>query len=144
MLPGYVSDFVKFPDDKITIIIFSNLDRARLSGIVRDVTAITLGTPYDMPVRGKVVKLSAEQITNLEGNYKMADGRLLTVQNTPDFLTAKLEDFYTAGLIPLSPTEFYFPLADGKAIFTLNEQGKAIKVNMRYGGEDHIVEREKE
>jgi len=52
--------------------------------------------------------------------------------------------FYTAGLIPLSPTEFYFPLADGKAIFTLNEQGKAIKVNMRYGGEDHIVEREKE
>ncbi|MDQ3087337.1 MAG: serine hydrolase [Acidobacteriota bacterium] len=129
MLPGYVSDFVKFPDDKITIIIFSNLDRARLSGIVRDVTAITLGTPYDMHVRGKVVKLSAEQITNLEGNYKMADGRLLTVQNTPDFLTAKLKDFYTAGLIPLSPTEFYFPLADGKAIFTLNEQGKAIKVN---------------
>lgn len=140
-LPGYISDFVKFPDDKITIIMFSNLDRARLSNIVRDVSAIILGTPYDMPVRGNVIKLTAEQIAKLEGDYKMADGKLLTIRNEPDFLTAKLQDRYTAGLIPLSPTEFYFPLADGKAIFTLGENDKAVKVNMRYSGEDHIAER---
>ncbi len=142
-LPGYISDFVKFPDDKITIIIFSNLDRARLSNIVRDVTSIVLGTPYDMPVRGKVIKLKAEQIGKLVGDYKTVDGKLLTIRDKPDYLTAELQDRYTAGLIPLSPTEFYFPLADGKAIFTLDESGKAIKVNMRYSGEDHVAERTK-
>lgn len=33
------------------------------------------------------------------------------------------------------------PLGDGRAIFTLDENGKAVKVNMRYGGEDRIAER---
>jgi CubicO group peptidase (beta-lactamase class C family) len=140
-LPGYVSDFIKFPDDKITIIYFSNLDRARSSSIVRDVTAILFGTQFDMPVRGQVIKLSVEQLAHLEGVYKMADGKLLTIRNEPDFLTAELKGRYTAGLIPLSPAEFYFPLGDGRAIFTLDAKGEATKINMRYGGEDHIAER---
>lgn len=148
MLPGYVSDFIKFPDDKITIIVFSNVDRVRLSSIARDITAITLGTPYDMPVRGKVIKLSPQQIAALEGEYKMANGNSLTVKNEPDYLSAYMKTpqgrlQFSAGLIPLSPTEFYLPLADGKAIFTLDESGKAVKVNLRYGGEDRIAERVK-
>lgn len=143
-LPGYLSDFIKFPADKVTIILFSNLDRARLSSIARDVTAIVLGTPYDMPVRGKVVQLAAAQTARLEGEYRMADGKRLTIRRDPDYLTAELEGKYTAGLIPLSPTEFYFPLGDGKAVFTMDAPGaggRAVKVNMRYGGEDHIAER---
>jgi hypothetical protein len=56
-------------------------------------------------------------------------------------LMAKLADQYTAGLIPLSPTEFYFPLGDGRAIFKLGADGKATEVNMRYGGADHIARR---
>ncbi|HRH41262.1 MAG TPA: serine hydrolase domain-containing protein [Pyrinomonadaceae bacterium] len=143
MLPGFLTDFIRFPDEKTTIIIFSNIDRTRLNSVSRDVTSIILGTPFDMPVRGKVIKLSPEQIANLEGDYKMKDGRILNIKNEPDFLTAKLKDFYTAGLIPLSPTEFYFPLADGKAIFTLDQNGKVSKVNMRYSGEDHLAERVK-
>jgi hypothetical protein len=71
----------------------------------------------------------------------MTDGKLLTVRKQPDLLTAEIKGRYMAGLIPLSPTEFYFPLGDGKAVFTLDESGKAVKVNMRYGGEDHVGER---
>lgn len=141
-LPGYISDFVKFPDEKVTIIVFSNLDRARLGSISRDISAMVLGTPYDMPVRGTVIKLQPEQIKNLEGVYKMSDGRTLTIVEKPDFLTAELKGQYTAGLIPLSASEFYFPLGDGRAIFTLDTSGKATSVNMRYGGEDHVAVRE--
>jgi hypothetical protein len=141
ILPGHVSEIIKFPGDSITIVLMSNLDRTRLDRIARDVSAIALGTPYDPPVRGTVVTLAREQIAALEGNYRMADGRLLTVRQGADLLTAKLEGMYTAGLIPLSPAEFYFPLGDGKAIFTLGPDGRAVRVNMRYGGEDHIAER---
>lgn len=141
MLPGYVSDFIRFPTEKITIILFSNLDTTPLSRIARDVSAIVLGTPYDMPVRGKVVSLTEQQIAQLLGDYKTAEGPILTIRKEPAFLMAAIKGRYTAGLIPLSPTEFYFPLADGKAIFTLDETGKAVKVNMRYSGEDHIAAR---
>ena len=140
-LPGYLSDFIKFPDDKITIIIFSNLDRAPLSHIARDVTSILLGKPYDMPVRGKVVKLDEQQVAPLLGDYQMADGKTLTIRKGPEHLIAEIKGRYTAGLIPLSPTEFYFPLADGRAVFTLGEGGTVTKVNLRYSGEDHLAER---
>ena len=139
-LPGRASDFIKFPDDSITIVFVCNLDRARLDRIARDVTACVLGTPYDLPVRGAVVTLAPEQAAALEGTYHMSDGRELIVKQE-DMLTARLQDRYYAGLIPLSPTEFYFPLGDGKATFTLGLDGKASRVNIRYGAEDHVAER---
>ena len=59
----------------------------------------------------------------------------------PDYLTAELKGQYTAGLIPLSTTEMYFPMGDGKAIFTLGEDGRATKVNMTFRGENHVATR---
>lgn len=139
-LPGRLTNFIKFPDDSATIIIFSNSDRGRMASATHDLSAIVLGQPYDMPVRGKVVTLTADQIAPLLGEYKQADGKVLAI-SMGDMLTAKLTGRYTAGLIPLSPTEFYFPLADGRAIFTLGNDGKATQVNMRYSGADHIATR---
>ena len=141
VLPGYLADIIKWPDDKITVIVLTNLDRSRISRIRRDLSAIVLGLPYDMPISGKVVKLTAEQAAKLEGDYKMADGAVLNISNQPDYLTAKLKSRYIAGLIPMSPSEFYFPFYDGKAIFTLDGNGRALMVNMHYNGEDHIAER---
>ncbi|HKY96921.1 MAG TPA: serine hydrolase domain-containing protein [Gemmatimonadaceae bacterium] len=139
-LPGYISDFIKFPDDSVTIIVFSNMDRGRMSSVVRDLSAITLGTSFDMPVRGTVVTLTKEQMEPLVGEYTMKDGTPFSVR-IEDMLVAQLKDRYTAGLIPLSATEFYMPLGDGRAIFTIDASGKASQVNMRYGGEDHIATR---
>ncbi len=140
-LPGYTSDFVKFPDDGITIVVFCNVDRARLSSVVRDVSAIVLGLPWDMPVSGAVAELGPEDYARLEGVYATADGKKLTVKKEPDLLTAALEGRYTAGLVPLSPTRFYFPLGDGTATFTLGEDGRATSVNVRYSAEDHVARR---
>jgi CubicO group peptidase (beta-lactamase class C family) len=140
-LPGYTSDFVKFPDEGITLVVFCNLDRARLSATVRDVTAIVLGEPWDMPVSGTPAELSPGDYGRLEGVYAMADGRVLTVTKEKDLLTAELKGRYTAGLVPLSPTRFYFPLGDGTVTFTLGEDGRASSVNVRYSAEDHVATR---
>ncbi|MCA1630633.1 MAG: hypothetical protein LC785_13015 [Acidobacteria bacterium] len=57
------------------------------------------------------------------------------------YLMAQIKGQYVAGLIPLSPTEFYFPLGDDRAVFTLDAAGKSARVNMRYSGEDRVAER---
>lgn len=139
-LPGYVSDFIKFPDDSVTIVIFSNIDRGRMSSVQRDLSAMVLGEPWDMPVNGKVVTLTPAQLQRLTGEYRMANGGELTVR-VDDLLIAELKGRYTAGLIPLSPTEFYMPLGDGRAIFKVGPDGRATEVNMRYSGIDRIARR---
>jgi CubicO group peptidase (beta-lactamase class C family) len=140
-LPGYTSDFVKFPDEGLTLVFLCNLDRARLSAIVRDVSAMVLGEPWDMPVSGAVATLAPEDYARLEGVYAMADGKKLTVTKEKDLLTATLEGRYTAGLVPLSPTRFYFPLGDGTVTFMLGEDGRASSVKVRYSAEDHVATR---
>ena len=141
VLPGFLSDIIKFPDDKITVIVVTNVDRSRISRIRRDLAAMVLGLPYDMPITGKVTTLTAEQFAKLEGDYKMTDGAVLNITKQPDYLTATLKGRYIAGLIPLSPSEFYFPFYEGKVIVTLSAAGRALRVNMHYNGEDHIAER---
>ena len=141
LLPGYLTDVIKFPDDRLTIILMSNVDRARLDRVARDVSAIALGTPYDMPVRGAVVKLSREQLARFEGSYRFADGSVVRVENGPDLLTASIEGRYTAGLIPMSATAFYMPLADGRVTFTARTDGRIVRINLRYSGEDHVADR---
>jgi len=140
-LPGYTSDLVKFPDEGLTLVFLCNLDRSRLFQTVRDATAIVLGEPWDMPLHGTVATLAPGDYARLEGAYAMADGKTLTVTKNPDLLTAVLEGRYTAGLIPLSPTRFYFPPGDGTVTFTLGEDGKASSVNVRYSAEDHVASR---
>ncbi len=139
ILPGFVSEFHRFPDDKLSIIVLSNLDRARMGNIARDLTAIALGEPFDMPVRGSVVTLTDAQLAGLLGSYRTTEGLPLTVRKEPDYVVAELEGHYQAGLIPMSPTEMYFPMADGRAIFTLGPDGRATQLNMRYRGEDHVA-----
>ncbi len=143
-LPGYASDLTKFPEEKLTIVIFSNIDNVRTSRVKRDITAMVLGKLWDMPVSGNVAALTPEQFAKLLGNYKMSDGATLRIFKDPEpnsLLAAHIPDRYMAGLIPMSATEFYMPLTEGRAIFTLDADGRAVKVNMRYNGEDHTGER---
>lgn len=140
-LPGYVSQIVKFPDDKITIAVLCNLDRARMRNIVDDLTAIVFGKPYDQPVEGQVQPLTDGIAAPLLGDYKFQDGSMLTIGRDPKMLSAAAPGKYVAGLIALSSTEFYMPLADGRVMFS-GEKGKpAREVNLRYNGQDHIARR---
>lgn len=143
-LPGYTTDFIKFPDAHVTILLFTNLDRTRLDRIARDVTAATFGRSFDLPIRGHVATLDSLQFARLTGTYRMSDGATLTIRKDPDLLAAAIPDRYVAGLIPLSPTEFYMPLGDGRTTFTLGADGRAERVNLRYGGDDHVAERVRE
>ena len=141
VLPGALSSIARFPDDSLTIVVVTNQDRARIEKIMRDLTAIALGEPFDLPVRGRVATLAPDDYARLEGSYDLGDGRAFVVKKDDDLLTVALEGRFTAGLIPLGPTEFYFPLGDGRATFTLDSAGRAQALNLRYDGTDHEAKR---
>lgn len=138
-LPGYVSDFVKLPSADITLIVLCNLDRARMGSIVKSLTAMVQGQPYDMPVRGKPVTLGAAAFARLTGDYRTADGEILHIALGDGQLSASLPGRYVAGLIPLSDTRFYMPLADGEATFMPGPAGHARALNLHYDGQDHLA-----
>lgn len=143
-LPGYVSDYSKIPEANLTVVIFSNIESMRLNRVKRDLTAIALDKSWDMPIKGNHVALTPEQFAALTGDYKMADGAVMKIAKgaEPDsLLSAHVPDQFRAGLVPMSPTEFYFPLSEGKMTFTLDSNGRGAKVTLRSNGTDRVGER---
>ncbi|MGA8036213.1 MAG: serine hydrolase domain-containing protein [Candidatus Acidiferrales bacterium] len=138
LLPGYDSALIKFPDQRITIVVASNLDRIRLGTISSTLDAIALGKPWDMPVTGDVIRLDAAQQVTLAGDYKLADGRMVTIAADGDSVSLQVKDKFLAGLIPLTATRFYMPMSDGVVTFLLGSDGHASAINLHYKGEDHI------
>jgi CubicO group peptidase (beta-lactamase class C family) len=137
MLPGYDSALIKFPAEKLTIVILSNLDRIRLEKICDTVSAIALGKPFDMPVTGTVVKLTAADQAALVGSYKLSDGRVVIIAADGDSISAQVKDNFLAGLVPLAATTFYMPMSDGSVRFTVRKGHAAESINLHYDGEDH-------
>ncbi len=141
-LPGYTSDFVKFPDEGLTLVFLCNLDRARLSAIVRDVSAIVLGVPWDMPVSGRsraFVRggVRAPRRRLRDGGREEADGHEGSrTCSRPSWKAATRRAWFRSRLRGST-----FPLGDGTVTFSLGEDGRASSVNVRYSAEDHPATR---
>lgn len=140
-LPGYAGELVEYPDDRVTIVVLGNVEDMRLDAIVRDLSSMAFGEPWDMPVRGKTVKLDPSALGNLEGNYRLDSGTIVKIRHDPQFLTAQIEGRFVAGLIPLGPTEFFMPLSEGRVTFTLGPDGRGSRVNLHWSGVDRMARR---
>jgi CubicO group peptidase (beta-lactamase class C family) len=138
VLPGTVSAIDLYPDSKTVIVWISNLDRARMGNITRELTSIVFGRPYDIPRSHPVTKIDAAAAQRFFGSYKLSDGRTMTIGHEADggMLLAGVKDQFTAGLLRESELVFYAPMWEGTITFT--EDGLV----MRNAGVDITGKRE--
>ena len=137
LLPGYDSALIKFPAEKITIVVVSNLDRIRLGTVTAVLSAIALGKPWDMPVTGRVQTLTPAQQDALYGNYALEGGSVVIIARDADSVSAQVKDKFLAVLVPMGATRFYMPMSEGTVTFLLDSDGHATAINLHYRGEDH-------
>ena len=119
VLPGFVSTFDIYPESDTVIIVLSNLDRTRTSAVLRDLTNILFDKPYDVPRSHRVGRLSAEQAARFLGDYKLDDGRIMTIGYDPKerYLSAEIRDQFVAGILPESDLVYYAVMWEGTVTF---------------------------
>jgi CubicO group peptidase (beta-lactamase class C family) len=134
ILPGMVSEIDLYPQSKTIVILLSNLDRIRLSNIVRDLTSIVFGKPYDVARSHKITPIDAAHAAPYLGTYKLADDRIMeiTFDDKNGWLTATVKDQFVAGLLPESDTLYYAPMWEGTLKFVdgaliMRQSGKDIR-----------------
>ncbi|WP_346320334.1 serine hydrolase domain-containing protein [Chitinophaga sp. YIM B06452] len=69
--PGFVSDFVHYPEKDVTIILFKNSGNygEDLWPVAMGISSVVLGLPYDLWKRGKAVSLPGEVLKQRAGKY---------------------------------------------------------------------------
>lgn len=140
-VPGYISRIERFPDAKLTEIFMTNVNTARLSRIARDIEAIVLGKPYDVPRAHHLIARDTAQENLLVGNYTLPDGRIVVAYPGKNFLQISIKDQFTAGLLPEGKEVFYAPFFEGTVTFNQSPDGRGRTLTMHYDGEDHTATR---
>jgi CubicO group peptidase (beta-lactamase class C family) len=129
-IPGYGLTFALYPQDKVTIIVASNLDTAPTNRIHDDLAKMVFGEKYDLPPVWKVVSVDSKIYDSYVGRYQNTDDPkfIITITKENGFLWNRLGDdpgAATMVLRPLSETKFFnkmFVLYE--ATFTRNDKGQ--------------------
>ena len=70
-IDGFVSNIARYPDDKVTIIVLSNLETAPIGTISKDLAAIVFDQPYTMPAEAHYISLAKPALALLAGRYRV-------------------------------------------------------------------------
>ena len=125
-IPGFIANFMKFPDQDVTIILLSNYEDVDGRQLSKDLAAVTFGEAYNLPVVKKEVKLSDDVLNRYVGEYTMPNGFSIAVSNESNKLFALAKgDQEKVELTPESETKFFLKGPDTSIEFI--EEGGAVK-----------------
>jgi CubicO group peptidase (beta-lactamase class C family) len=133
---GFVTQISRFPDDKVTVIVLSNLQAASPGKIANDLSAIVFGAPYETPQEHKEISLDPKVLEKYVGQYEVAPGVVIafTVENGK--LIGQLGDQPKFGLIAETETRFFAKDKNALITFIKDAGGRVTGMTLRQGGGD--------
>jgi CubicO group peptidase (beta-lactamase class C family) len=137
-LPGYVSNFVRFPDDDAVIILLSNLGSAAFAQMTESLAAILFGNPYQIPSPYRFVDVDLAILADYVGEYSVTFfGRtsILKFALEGDHLTMDVMGLPKATLSGLSNMKFYArSKGDVEMTFVRDASGVISSIDMNWAG----------
>ena len=139
--PGFNSDFQRYVDDDVCIIVLANTYAPTASIIGTDLAKIVFGEPYDVPKLTKPAKVDKKVLDNYAGRYQFGGDffvpRAVYAIEERNGQLLMVEPGANATLVPQSETEFFDRPFWSMIIFVKDNQGKVTNLIWRYGGQDY-------
>jgi CubicO group peptidase (beta-lactamase class C family) len=144
-LDGFLSNFVRFVDDKVTIIFLNNLGGAAWSELTDSLAAVVFGAPYELPSMRKFVKVDPIIFTDYVGEYELSfGGRRFTLHYfvEGDTLIMDVTGWSKSVTYPISETMFYArSKGEVEMTFQRDTSGRVNSIDMLWGGHQIIAKR---
>ncbi|MDQ3920426.1 MAG: serine hydrolase [Acidobacteriota bacterium] len=135
--PGFAADLLRFPDDRVTVVILSNLESAPVLRMGNDLAAIVFGEKYELPKERVAVKVDPETLEAYRGDYEDRPGRTTSVLVEGGALLLKLAG--QPDPLPLSAesdTRFFHPEQDVQVEFVKDPSGQVTQLILRLNGRE--------
>lgn len=135
--PGFAADLLRFPEERVTVIVLSNLENAPVLRMGRDLAAIVFGEKYEIPKERVAVKVDAKTLEAYRGEYEDRPGRTTSVLYEGGTLLLKLAG--QPDPLPLSAeseTRFFHPEQDVQVEFVKDAAGRVAELILRLSGRE--------
>lgn len=131
---GFATQIARFPDDRVTVIVLSNIQAAAAGPIANNLAAIVFGAAYEIPKERKVISLDRKVLEKYVGEYQIGTNIIVAITLESGKLMGQLGGQGKFSLLPESETEFYSKDVNAQIIFTKDAAGLVTGFNLRQGG----------
>jgi len=136
-IEGFNTHLAYFPDDKLTVVVLSNVNGNAPGEIATRLAALARGDAIKLPGERKEITLNPKILNRYVGAYQMTNGpaMLITLENNQLF--SRLGNQQAVPIFPESETMFFLKVVDAQLEFSTD----ATHLTLHQGGRDMAAKR---
>ncbi|HEX8195414.1 MAG TPA: serine hydrolase [Pyrinomonadaceae bacterium] len=132
---GFASSIARYPEDKLCVIVLSNLDSVPVNTIARSLAATAFGLKQTAPVQRKAIKLNPQIYDRYIGEYQLAPNFFVAVTREGDKLMGQATGQPKVELLPESDIEFFVKEYDAQIMFVYGDAGQITGAVVTFNGQ---------
>ncbi|MDQ6787728.1 MAG: serine hydrolase [Acidobacteriota bacterium] len=132
---GFATEIDRFPADKVTVVVLSNVEGAPAGRIAGDLAAIVFGAAYEIPKERKEIAVDQKILEKYVGQYELAAPKIVvgfTLENGKLFGQVGGQGKFS--LSAESETVFFSKDVNLQITFTRDAQGQTTGLTFKQGG----------
>jgi CubicO group peptidase (beta-lactamase class C family) len=138
---GFVTDIVRYPDQKVCVVVLSNVVPANPGKVARDLAAIAFGEAVALPKVRTVARVVPELFDAYVGRYELIPDRVMTITREGDHLFAQPTGQPKLEFFPESETAFFSKVVDAQITFVKDDMGKVTHIVLNQGDRETKAKR---
>jgi CubicO group peptidase (beta-lactamase class C family) len=135
-IDGFAASFGRYPDDRLTVIILSNLDSTPANTMARNIGAIALGLKHQAPAEHRAIKIDSKIYDAYVGKYELVPNFIVTITEEGGKLLGQATGHPQVELFPESENEFFVREFDAKIRFVKGNKGQVTHAVVSLNGWD--------
>jgi CubicO group peptidase (beta-lactamase class C family) len=135
-IEGFNTELAYYPEDKLTVVVLSNLNGSAPGEIGNKVAAVFRGEKVVLPGERKQITLPAKILAEYVGSYELAPDFVLTVTLEGNQLMTQATGQDKIPIFAESETVFFPKVEDAEIEFFKNDKGQVTHLVLHQGGHD--------
>ena len=134
---GFATEIARFPADRVTVIVLSNVEGAAAGPIANDLAAVVFGAPYKIPKERKSITVDTKILDQYVGEYRIASPPIeIVVSRKSDTLLAQIAGRLKLALAAESEATFFSRDVSAQITFVKDAAGQVTGLTLGMGGGD--------
>jgi len=134
---GFYAYISRYVDDRVCIIVLSNIENAPVDKINIDLAAIVFGENYEIPEIRIPIKVDPKVYDAYIGQYEIASDFIITITRENNRLFAQATGQPKFEIYPESETKFFLKAVDAQITFIKNDKGEVTGLILHQYGRDY-------
>jgi CubicO group peptidase (beta-lactamase class C family) len=140
-IQGFNTMVAYYPDDKLEVIVLSNINGAAPQDLAAKLAAIAHGEKVILSSERKQIRVDPKVFDGYIGRYQLTPTLTVTVTREGDHLFSQSNAQPKSEIFPEAENDYFMKTADVQITFVTDTQGRATELILHQNGQDRHAKR---